>query len=321
MAEDIAIVHTKAFTAGDSTEAAQAIADCISAAGGVGFWELDPMVTTGPGEIALRPTVQGFGDADNQRIAIRAQASGVLQFGYAPSGWVITSLADLDDPLLAPTVWSGFRNITGTATGFGATILRVWVAQYRDQFDSATAPDPASSLNVFVGTNTTWNHGAHVGRVIATDNASDPDNNIFGDAVLVGIPTPVSNSTATVNGWLRGSHLNNPANASVIRTGQTWWSYTRLADTLSASSLNNFGAGARVVPINVFGHGNAKPLGDDVTNAGIIGQCKYLRRHNRTIPFNAYLQSTTSEQIWAAVVPSTADTDHIILWAAPVEVL
>lgn len=318
MAEDIAIVHTKTFAAGDSTAAANAIAACIAAATG-GYWEPDPSVTTGTGEVALRPKAQSYPLAEDQRIAVRAQASGVLQFGYAPSGWAISTLAELDTT--PPTVWSGWRNITGTGTGIGAAIVRVWVAQYQDQFDSATAPNPASSLCVFAGTATTFNHGAHVGRVIATDNASDPTNGIFGDAVLVGTPTPVSTTAGTVGGWLRGSNASNPANASVIRTGETWWSYTRLADTLSASALLDVASNRRVVPLNVFGHGNAKPLGDDTTHAGIIGQCKYLRRHRQTLDFGAFLQSTTSAQRWTAVNPSTTATDHIILWATPVEVL
>lgn len=313
MAEDSAIVRTKAFSAGDSTSAADAITSCIAAA--TGYWELDSTVTVGSGEVALKATQQSYGDADNQRIAIRAQASGVLQFGYAPDGWTITSLSDLDTT--PPTAWSGWRNITGTSTGFGATILRVWVAQYRDQFDSSTAPNPASSLCVFVGTSSTWNYGSHVGRVISTDNASDPGNDIFGDALLVG--TPVA-STTTVNGWLRGDHTNNPANASVIRTGLTWWSYTRIADTLWANSLSDVASNRRIVPLNLYGHGNAKPVGDATTHAGIIGQCKYLRRHGTSLNFSAYLQSTTSTQRWTAVVPSTTNTDHVVLWNAAVEV-
>lgn len=315
MAEDLAVVHTQAFAAGDSTAAATAIAACITASAGMGYWEADPSVTVGVGELALRPTQQDIGDADNQRIAIRAQASGVLQFGYAPAGWAITALSNLDTA--PPTVWSGWRNITGTATGFGATIVRVWVAQYRDQFDVTTAPNPASSLAVIVGTASTWNHGAHVGRIIATDNASDPSNDIFGDALLVGTPTAVA---ATVGGWLRGSHTSNPSNASVIRTGETWWSYTRIADVLASTALADAGGNRRAVPINLYGHGNAKPTGDDVTHAGIIGQCKYLRRQRQAVGFSAYLQSATSNQRWTAVVPSTTDTDHVILWAAAIEV-
>jgi hypothetical protein len=315
MAEDLAVVHTKAFTGGDSTEAATAIANCITASAGAGYWENDPSVTVGSGELALRPTQQLLGDADNQRIAIRAQASGVLQFGYAPAGWAITSLADLDTA--PPTVWSGWRNITGTATGFGATIVRVWVTQYRDQFDVATAPNPASSLAVIVGTASTWNHGAHVGRIIATDNASDPNNDIFGDALLVGTPTAVA---TTVGGWLRGSNTSNPANASVIRTGERWWSYTRIADVLAITALADLAGARRAVPLNLYGHGNALPTGDDVTHAGIIGQCKYLRRQRQALGFGAYLQSSTSAQRWTAVVPSTTDTDHVILWAAATEV-
>jgi hypothetical protein len=191
------------------------------------------------------------------------------------------------------------------------------VAQYRDQFDAATAPNPASSLAVIVGTASTWNHGAHVGRVIATDNASDPSNDIFGDALLVGTPTAVA---ATVGGWLRGSNASNPADASVIRTGETWWSYTRIADVLAATALADMSNSRRVTPCNLYGHGNAKPTGDDVTHAGIIGQCKYLRRQRQPLGFGAYLQSATSNQRWTAVVPSTSDTDHVILWAAAVEV-
>ncbi len=316
MSEDFGVVHTKSFTGGDSTAAATAIAACITTAGASGYWEADPTVTPSAGQLALRPTQQGFGDADDQRIAIRAQASGVLQFGYAPDGWAISTLADLDTS--PPASWSGWRNITGTATGFGATIVRAWVAQYRDQSDSG--PNPASSLAVIVGTATTWSHGAHAGRVIATDNESDPDYGIFGDALLVGTP---SADAVSVGGWLRGSNtvLANAPHASVIRTGATWWSYTRIADPLSAASLLDLGNNRRAVPVNVYGHGNAKPIGDDTTHAGIIGCMKYLRRHRTTMPFGAYLQSSTSaDQRWAAVVPSTTDTDHIILWGPVTEV-
>jgi len=38
------------------------------------------------------------------------------------------------------------------------------------------------------------------------------------------------------------------------------------------------------------------------------------------MPFGGYLQSSTSTQRWNAVVPSTSDTDHVILWAAATEV-
>lgn len=315
MAEDLAIVHTQGFAPGDSTAAVASIAACLSAAGAAGYWAVDPSVAVGAGELALLATAQGYGVADDQRIAIRAQASGVIQFGYAPDGWAITSLADLDTT--PPAAWSGWRNITGTATGIGATIVRVWVAQYRDQFDSATAPDPASSLCVIVGSSSTWNHGAHLGRVLSTDNASDSSNGIVGDALFVGTPTAVA---ATVGGWLRGANTSNPANASVIRTGATWWSYARIADDLRAAALADIEQARRVVPLNLYGHGNAKPVGDDATHAGVIGQCKYLRRHRTTVGFGAYLQSIGSAQRWTAVVPSTADTDHIILWASATEV-
>jgi hypothetical protein len=314
MAEDIAIVHTKAFTGGDSTAAADAIADCITASLGEGYWEPDPTVTVASGQLALRPTQQGFGDADEQRIAIRAQASGVLQFGYAPAGWAISSLLDLDTA--PPAVWSGFRNITGTGTGFGSGILRVWVAQYRDQL--AAGPNPASSINVFVGTATTWNHGAHVGRVISTDNDSDPDFNIFGDAVFVGAP---SADAALVGGWLRGANTSNPANASIIRTGNTWWSYTRVADVLQATALADVAGNRRVVPINLYGHGNAKPNGNDTAHAGVIGQCKYLRRHRTPLEFGGRLESLSpTGQRWSSVVRSGGNSDHYILWAAETEV-
>jgi hypothetical protein len=314
MAEDTAIVHTKAFPGGDSTAAADAIADCITASLGEGYWEPDPTVTVSSGQVALRPTQQGFGDADEQRIAIRAQASGVLQFGYAPAGWGISSLDDLDTS--PPAVWSGFRNITGTATGFGATIVRVWVAQYRDQL--AAGPNPASSLNVFVGTAATWNHGAHVGRVISTDNDSDPVNDIFGDALMVGTPSSLD---TLVGGWLRGANTSNPANASIIRTGETWWSYTRIADVLQASALADVAGNRRVVPINLYGHGNAKPNGNDTVHAGIIGQCKYLRLHRDALEFGGRLESSSATgQRWAPVVPSVVASNHYILWAAEAEV-
>jgi len=315
VAEDSAIVHSKLFTGGDSTSAIDAIAACLAASAATGaYWEIDPDVTVTSAELALRPTQQGFGDADEQRIAIRAQASGVLQFGYAPAGWAISSLDDLDTS--PPAVWSGFRNITGTGTGFGAGILRVWVAQYRDQL--VAGPNPASSLNVFVGTATTWNHGAHVGRVISTDNDSDPDFDIFGDALLVGVPSAVATEP---NGWLFGSHTSNPANAPVIRTGETWWSYARIADVLQSSALANLESNRRVVPINLYGNGNAKPVGNATTHAGIIGHCKYLRRHKADIGFGGRLESQSDpNQIWAAVVPSTSDTDHVILWGRVTEV-
>jgi hypothetical protein len=316
MAEDSAVVHTKSFTAGDSTEAAQAIASCIVAAGVDGYWELDDAITPVPGQVALRPTAQGF-DSDSQRIGIRAQASGVLQFGYAPEGWgAITSFAELD--ATPPAVWSGWRNITGTATGMGASIVRVWVAQYRDQL-GPDAPNPASSIAVIAGTASTWNHGAHVGRVIATDNASDPTNEIYGDAVLVG--TPLSD-TGLVNGWLRGSQQNNPDNASVIRTGETWWSFTRVAEPLAAASLLDAGGSYRVVPYSLHGFGKALPApASNTIHAGRIGHSKYIRRHKNTLVFGAFLQSSTStEQRWQSVLPSTAETDQVILWSLPVEV-
>lgn len=313
MAEDFAIVHTKAIANSNSETIVNAVVSCINAATS-GYWEVDTSVTVSSGQAALKAKPQGYGNADSQRIAIRSQASGVVQFGYAPSGWSVTSLDQLDTS--PPAAWSGWRNITGTATGVTGT-TRVWVAQYRDEY-SLTRLNPASSMTVLVGTAVLLSAGAHVGRVIALDNDDDEMLGLYGDALMVG----ALSDHAVTSSWLRGNNASNPANASVIRTGNTWWHYTRVADDPTVPALADVGGKRRLVPYCIYGHGRAKPFPDAVTPAGIMGQCKYIREHRQALGFAQRLRSTSSsDQVWRpAVIASGGTSNQFILWGSETEV-
>lgn len=319
MAEDFAIVSRKTIAASTGTNVIAAIRDCIN--GVSGHWTIDTAVTATAEQLVLRPAVQDGAPAQEQRIVFRHTGAGIVQVGYAPDGGLPPSVTDIDT--VSPTVWSGFRGITGTATGISSvTITNVWVAQYRD--DDASGVNPASSLTVLIGTSTTWEYGAHVGRILATDNQNDPDINIFGDGLLVGVPRETNVSTS----WIRGDQTTQPANSSVIRTGLTRWSYARLADVITVASttaaLADFGGQRRVVPYNFHGFGLAGPgTPDNLTMAGVIGQAKYLRLHRIALPFGGLLRSNTSgsSQDWRVVVYDPDMRQQYILWGPETEVV
>lgn len=322
MAEDYGIVHYKSFTAGDSTAAASAISAVITAATS-GYWEIDPDISVASGEVALRATEQTFSpvpspdNPNNQRIAIRAQASGVLQFAYAPSGWDAGTTTFAEIVATSTAVWTGFRNITGTTTGFGATPSVVWVAQYRDEL-TASSPYPASTMTVLVGTTSTFLYGAHVGRGVAMDNTSDYTELLYGDCLLVGQPIDI----ATNFSWLRGDALQGSVNAAIVRSGSTWWSYARVADDLTAANLADVGGAKRLVPYAMYGFGNAKPLNNNTTHAGILGQLKYIRESNILLPFSSALASSTSvNQRWKPMVYDATNRSQYVLWGPETEVL
>ena len=312
MAEDFAIVRTKA-TASTGTEIIAAIRSCVTST--VGYWEEDPTIAVTAEEIALRAVAQGLGDADLQQILIRHTGSGVVQFGYAPSGGLPPAAVDVDT--IPPPVWSGMRNITGTASGVGASITRLWVAQYRDQL--IAGPNPASSLAVILGTSTAWLWACHAGRILATDNESDPDTDIFGDGLLTGVPR----ETYAAGSWIHGTQTSNPDHGSVIRTGATRWSFARVADQLTTASLADVASQRRVVPYCFHGFGKARPApADNTTMAGIIGQAKYVRLHRTALAFGGTLRSDTvgSSQVWRASVYDATDRAQYVLWGPETEV-
>ena len=316
MAEDFGIVHTKS-TASTGTAVIAAIRACINAAALPSkYWEEDPTITVTSEQIALRATPQLLGPADSQQILIRHTGSGIVQVGYAPDGGLPPVASDVDTT--PPAIWSGMRNITGaTLTGIGASIARVWVAQYRDQ--SSAGPNPASSLSIILGSGTVWAYGAHLGRVIATDNESDPTFDIYGDAVLTGVPR----ETQATGGWLFGSNAFAASDASVIRTGPTTWSYARVSDAMTTAMLADLASTRRVVPYAFHGVGKARPSpADNTTNAGVIGQAKYLRQHRTALAFGGTLRSQTagSSQVWRASVYDTTDRAQYVLWGPETEV-
>ena len=316
MAEDYGIVHTKS-TASTGTDVIAAIRACVNAAVAPDkYWEEDATITVTSEQIALRATAQGFGDADLQQILIRHTGSGIVQVGYAPAGGLPPNATDIDT--FPPTVWSGMRNITGAnATGIGASIARVWVAQYRDDF--VAGPNPASSITIILGSATAWLYGAHLGRIISTDNESDPDIDIFGDGVLVGVPR----ETHANGGWIFGSNTFSVDHSSVIRTGLTWWSYARVADVLTTTAQADVAGQRRVVPYCFHGFGKARPAtADNTTMAGIIGTAKYIRLHRTALAFGGTLRSQTagSSQVWRASVYDTTDRAQYVLWGPETEV-
>jgi hypothetical protein len=314
MAEDYGIVTTKAASASTGTAIIAAIRDCIIGAP-TSYWAEDSSITVTEEQIALKATSQGFGDADEQQILIRHTGSGVVQVGYAPEGGLPPNAADIDTS--PPSVWTGMRNITGTTAGIGASITRVWVVQYRDQL--ASGPNPASSITILLGTATAWLWAFHTGRIIATDNQNDPDIGIFGDGLLTGVPR----ETYVAGSWIHGTQTSNPTHAPIIRTGETWWSFARVADQLTAASLSDVAGQRRLVPYCFHGFGRAIPSpADNTTMAGIIGQAKYVRLHRTALAFGGTLRSQTpdSEQVWRASVYDATDRAQYVLWGPETEV-
>lgn len=317
MAEDYGVVTTKAVSASTGTAIIAAIRDCVNGSP-TSYWAEDASITVTAEEIALKATPQGFGDADEQQILIRHIGSGVVQIGYAPAGGLPADASDIDT--MPPAVWTGMRNITGTSAGIGASITRLWVAQYRDQL--AAGPNPASSIMVLLGTSSAWLWACHTGRIIATDNQNDPGIGIFGDGLLTGVPR----ETYATGSWIHGTQTSNPTHAPIIRTGSTWWSFARVADQFVPSTTlatQDIGGQRRVVPYTFHGFGKAIPApADNTTMAGVIGQAKYVRLHRTELPFGGTLRSQTtgSDQVWRVAVYDATNRYQYVLWGPETEV-
>jgi len=310
MAQDYGLVR---FRAASTAEAiVDAIAEMIAASGDH-YWEIDAAVTGGvSGQLALRPSLgtPEAGFAIDQRVVLLADGSAQIRIGYAPAGGLGATFADI---ITTPPP-TGLRNITASATGF-AGVTGVYLVEYRDDAD---VPEEyrASSLAIFLATATTFTAACHVGRIISTSNASDllPAVNLYGDGLLTGTP----NAT----GWLTGSSSTTNSthlHSSIIRTGDTRWSYAGVVDAYAAGSvpLASVGGVARPTPYTMWGNGNAAPTIDAARYAGILGETKYLRAYTsaqahlvRLVPADP-----ASQQAWLFWRFTTTDHNQTILWA------
>jgi hypothetical protein len=323
MAEDFGIVHYKSFTPNDAFSAVSAIAACIAAATG-GYWEVDSSITVASGELALKAKSQTFsppptlGDPNNQRIAIRAQAGQILQIAYAPDGWD-SGTADFTDIAATSTKpWSDFRNITGSASGFGALSNTVWLVQYRDEL-ATVSPYPGSTLTILLGNSSNYLYGCHAGRGLSMDNRSDPQLDLHGDCLLVGQPS----DHLVNNSWLRGDNAVGGVNASIVKSGATWFNYCRITDDPTAAMKNPVGGFRRMVPYNVHGFGRAIPTPRDATtHCGILGQMKYIREAPVATSIIQIQRSVTDlNQRWKSMIwDATTTRDQVILWGPETEV-
>jgi hypothetical protein len=296
---DYAYVYRRAPASSTAADILDAIRECIVTTSGPHYWT---EVSYSPGDsLELAPTAQVFGDADDQRIGFRVQgATPLLEVAYVASG-----------TLLAPTSWSGWRSITGAATGVGASIVRVDVAEYRDDNGGLTAgPNPASSLAVMLSSSVAFVYGALAGRIVALDNESDELNGLRGDALLVGQPK----ETTAAGDWLTTTRT---VHSSVLRTGQTTWSYLAATDLLAGTTRTDDIAGSiRLVPYAVYGLGRALPTIDLATNAGVMGQLKYFRRSKFSIGLTgAWQPRSDPNQSWQPLVYDATARPTALLWA------
>jgi hypothetical protein len=305
MTEDFGIVRYKAIASSSGANVVDAIADMIAASGDH-YWEVDPDVEGATsGRLALRPLQTGA-TTDTQRIVLFSVTANV-SIGYAPDGGLDVTF---DDILLAPPP-TGLRNITGTTTDFSG-ITGVYLVEYRD--DEVTGPNPAHSLTIFLEGAGLFPFACHVGRVITTTNAGDPDTlDIVGDALLTGAPT--------ATGWLVGSTSATASanlHSSIIRTGATRWSYAAVVDVYAAGSLplRAVAGAARPTPYTMYGLGTALPVQANATAAGILGETKYLRAYTSVQPHKMTAVSTTpgEPQAWLFFRGAAADQNLCMLW-------
>jgi hypothetical protein len=313
MVEDYGYVRYRPLTTPSTSEdVVAAIREMIESPGDH-YWEIDADFDEGdPENLALSPIAQGF-DSDAQRIIIQAVAGNVT-VGYGPDGLSAVDFADLaTDP---PT--SGMRNITGTTAEIGTAIEGVYLVEYRDAPE--TGLNRASSITIYLAqAGGTFAFGAHVGRVITASNASDAGLGIYGDAVFVGPPN------TSASGWLFGAASTGAGTAlalhsSVIRTGETRWSYAQPVDVYPAGSaiLAQVGGSARPTPYTYFGLGNALPTYDAARNAGILGETKYLRAFTSAQGHLVRIGSAeaSSNQAWVFVATTAGGTSNMcMLWA------
>lgn len=310
MAQDYGLVRYRPATTAEAI--VDAVADMISATGSH-YWEIDPAVGGGvSGQLALRPNAgpPSASFAVDQRIVLLADGPSQIRIGYAPNGGLGATFA----AIIASPPPTGLRNITASATGFSG-ISGVYLVEYRDDADVAEEYR-ASSLAIVLATNDAWKHGAHVGRIVSATNASDatPDVSLFGDALLTGTPSAA--------GWLNGSSSTvNSAHlhSSIIRTGDSRWSYaTAVTEYTAGSSLiEPVGGVARPTPYTLYGLGNALPVYDAARNAGILGETKYLRAYYSAQAHMTQLVSAdaSSAQAWIFYAYTTSDQNQCLLWA------
>lgn len=298
---DYPFVRRKTPSASTAAGVLDAVRDCIVAAGSH-YWSVAAYT---PGvSLELLATPQGFGDADSQRIGLRvAGAAPRLEVAYVAAG-----------TLAAPTSWSGWRSITGADTAIGAGIASVYVAEYRDDNGGLDAgPNPASSIAVLLATSVGFAYGAHAGRIVALDNESDEANGLRGDALLVGEPTEFSDAGE----WLTATRT---AHSSVLRTGDTTWSYLAATDLLAGTArVDDIAGQIRLVPFAVYGLGKALPAEVLGQNAGVIGELKYFRRSRVSLAFGgAWRPSTDPNQSWQPMVYDASTRPTALLWAQTV---